>query len=155
MDHPYQTAMQLPAAYAVITEEEMTYLDGGAIVTLGHAFGRDWNIDTDQLTTFCVNFAVNLSSYVMTAAYSYVTNIFATGIASGLSIAGCVWHAWGKLQTPWSRMGAVAITGIAGVYAGMQAYSIYTSLKNLYDSIFYPMPDFSGAYTTQTEAAAA
>jgi len=30
MDHLYQTTMLLPASYAVISEEEMTYLDGGA-----------------------------------------------------------------------------------------------------------------------------
>ena len=29
MDHLYQTTMLLPASYAVISEEEMTYLDGG------------------------------------------------------------------------------------------------------------------------------
>lgn len=28
MDHLYQTTMLLPASYAVISEEEMTYLDG-------------------------------------------------------------------------------------------------------------------------------
>ena len=39
MDHPYQTTMQLPAAYAVITEEEMTYLEGGSEIVLGQAFG--------------------------------------------------------------------------------------------------------------------
>ena len=30
MDHPNQNTMLLPASYAVISEEEMTYLDGGA-----------------------------------------------------------------------------------------------------------------------------
>ena len=29
MDHPNQNTMLLPASYAVISEEEMTYLDGG------------------------------------------------------------------------------------------------------------------------------
>ena len=30
MDHTYQSTMLMPASYAVLSEEEMTYLDGGA-----------------------------------------------------------------------------------------------------------------------------
>ena len=37
--------------------------------------------------------------------------------------------------------------GLAGISAGLKAYSIYNSLKNIYDDIFNPMPDFSGAET--------
>ena len=39
MDHLYQTTMLLPASYAVISEEEMTYLDGGKEILLGNVFG--------------------------------------------------------------------------------------------------------------------
>lgn len=28
MDHTYQSTMLMPASYAVLSEEEMTYLDG-------------------------------------------------------------------------------------------------------------------------------
>ena len=38
MDHPNQNTMLLPASYAVISEEEMTYLDGGQSIYLGSAF---------------------------------------------------------------------------------------------------------------------
>ena len=38
MDHLYQTTMLLPASYAVISEEEMTYLDGGKEILLGNVF---------------------------------------------------------------------------------------------------------------------
>ena len=31
MDHTYQSTMLMPASYAVLSEEEMTYLDGGAV----------------------------------------------------------------------------------------------------------------------------
>lgn len=154
MDHPYQTAMQLPAGYAVITEEEMTYLDGGAIVPLGKAFGYEWTLDTDQLMTFCANVVVNASYLLLSSSYNYVSNIFSSGLSSGLSIAGCVWHAWSKLQTPWSKVAAVGMYAMAGTYAGIQAYSIYRTFKSLYDAIVNPMPDFSGA-STQTETAAA
>ena len=41
MDHPNQNTMLLPASYAVISEEEMTYLDGGQSIYLGSAFNHD------------------------------------------------------------------------------------------------------------------
>ena len=152
MDHPYQTMMQLPAAYAVITEEEMTYLEGGSTIELGKAFGYEWTFDTDQFMTFCTNVVANFSYYLLTASFSYVTGVLQSGMQSGLSLIGSVYHAWGRLQTPWSRIAAVGMTGMAGIYAASQAVGIYRNLKALYDSIFYPMPDFSGA-TTQTAAA--
>lgn len=148
MDHPYQTAMQLPAAYAVITEEEMTYLDGGAEITLGRAFGYELTLDTDQFMTFCANVVGNLGFYVLSASFGYISNIFESGAKNGLSIAGSVWHAWDKLETGWSRVAALGIVGLAGAYVGVQAVSIFRSLKNVYDEIFNPMPKFDVAPTT-------
>ena len=40
MDHLYQTTMLLPASYAVISEEEMTYLDGGKEILLGSVISK-------------------------------------------------------------------------------------------------------------------
>lgn len=48
MDHPNQNTMLLPASYAVISEEEMTYLDGGQSIYLGSAFNHDIYFNTDQ-----------------------------------------------------------------------------------------------------------
>lgn len=152
MDHPYQTTMQLPAAYAVITEEEMTYLEGGSKIVLGNFLGSQWTLDTDQFMTFCSSIVVNFSYYLLSASFNYVTGIIESGLNSGLSLAGSILHQWSKLQTPWSRIGAIGITGMAGLYAGVQAVSIYRTFKSLYDSIVNPMPDFSGA-TPQTAAA--
>ena len=155
MDHPYQTSMQLPAAYAVITEEEMTYLDGGSTIVLGQAFGYRLTLDTDQLMTFCTNVVANLGYYLLGASFSYITNIFESGAKNGLSIAGSVAHAWNRLETPGSRIGAIGLTGLAGVYVGVQAVSIYRSLRNVYDTIFNPMPTFDTAATGTAGAAAA
>ncbi len=145
MDHPYQTSMQLPAAYAVITEEEMTYLDGGSDIVLGQAFGYRLVLDTDQFMTFCANVVGNFGYYLLGASFSYVTNIFESGAKNGLSIAGSVAHAWNRLETPGSRIGAIGLTGLAGVYVGVQAVSIFRSLRNLYDEVFNPMPNFETA----------
>ena len=57
MDHPNQNTMLLPASYAVISEEEMTYLDGGQSIYLGSAFNHDIYFNTDQFATFCQNAA--------------------------------------------------------------------------------------------------
>ena len=144
MDHPYQTTMQLPAAYAVITEEEMTYLEGGSEIVLGQAFGYQLTLDPQQLATFCASIAVNFGYYMLSTSYNYITGLFQSGAKNGLSLLGTVYHTWGKLQTPWSK--------VAGTYAAMQAIAIYRNVKSLIDSIVNPMPDFSGA-TPQTAAA--
>ena len=149
MDHPYQTTMQLPAAYAVITEEEMTYLEGGSEIVLGQAFGYQLTLDPQQLATFCASIAVNFGYYMLSTSYNYITGLFQSGAKNGLSLLGTVYHTWGKLQTPWSK---VAALGMAGTYAAMQAIAIYRNVKSLIDSIVNPMPDFSGA-TPQTAAA--
>lgn len=147
MDHPYQKAMQLPAAYAVITEEEMTYLEGGTEITLGQAFGYEFTLDTNQFMQFCANVVVNAISYFASASLNYVSNTLQSGLNNGLSLVGTVYHVWGKQQTFWGKMATVGVTGIAGVYLGAQIYSAYQSLRNLYDAIVNPMPDFSGAQT--------
>ena len=59
MDHLYQNTMLLPASYAVISEEEMTYLDGGKEILLGSAFGYDIIFNTDQFVIFCQSALVN------------------------------------------------------------------------------------------------
>lgn len=152
MDHPYQTTMQLPAAYAVITEEEMTYLEGGSEIVLGQAFGYQLTLDPQQLATFCASIAVNFGYYMLSTSYNYITGLFQSGAKNGLSLLGTVYHTWGKLQTPWSKVAALGITGMAGTYAAIQAIAIYRNVKSLIDSIVNPMPDFSGA-TPQTTAA--
>ena len=69
MDHPNQNTMLLPASYAVISEEEMTYLDGGKSIYLGSAFNHDIYFNTDQFATFCQNAAIIL--FVLMTNYSF------------------------------------------------------------------------------------
>lgn len=153
MDHPYQTTMQLPAAYAVISEEEMTYLDGGTEIVLGQAFGHQLTLDTQEFATFCASLMVNAMYYTMNACFSYVTGLLQSGRKNGLTLSGTVAHTWGKLDTTWSKVATVGAVGIAGFYAYAQARSIVLTLKNLYDEIVNPMPDFTVAATTETAAA--
>lgn len=155
MDHPNQNTMLLPASYAVISEEEMTYLEGGSTITLGRAFGYEFTLDTDQFLTFCSNVLTNAAAYMFSASYSYVVNLLQSGLSNGLSLRGTVLHVWGKQETTWGKIATIGVTGMAGVYLGAQIYSAYTMIKSLYDSIVNPMPDFSGAQTAQSTQAAA
>ena len=153
MDHPYQSTMQFPAAYAVLTQEEMTYLEGGAEIVLGQAFGYQLTLDTDQFMNFCASLVVNLGYYVLGSSFSYVTGLLQSGIKNGLSIPGTIVHVWSRQETGWSKAAVIGTTGLAGIYVGMQAVSIYRSLKNLYDAIFNPMPNFETAASANTAAA--
>lgn len=152
MDHPYQTTMQLPAAYAVISEEEMTYLEGGAEIVLAQAFGHQLTLDTQEFASFCASLMVNAVYYAMNASFSYVTGILQSGHRNGLTLGGTVTHAWNKLETPWSKIASIGAVGLAGFYAYAQVRSVVLTLKNLYDAVVNPMPDFTVA-TTETAAA--
>ena len=51
MDHTYQRPLQLPAGYAVLSAEEMTYTEGGALSI---------NITPQQVMAFGMTVTVNL-----------------------------------------------------------------------------------------------
>lgn len=141
MDHPYENTMLLPANYAVIPEDEMTYLGGGEDVTLGQIGKYTLILDTDAATQFCVNVIVNSMYALTSSSFSYITGLLQSGHDNGLSLKGTIYHTWGKLETPWSRVAAVGLTGLAGVYAGYQVLSIYNTLKSLFTSIVAVFPN--------------
>lgn len=150
MDHPYQSNMQLPAAYAVLSYDEMTYLDGGAEFVLGQAFGHKVTLEVADLSTILATVSVNLLYMATSTAFSYVLNLVESGYKNGLSPAGIFYHSWNKMNTA-SKVASVGVVGLAGIYAYSQAVSIYKSLRNLYDAVVNPMPEF----TTATADAAA
>lgn len=152
MDHPYQSNMQLPAAYAVLSYDEMTYLDGGSRLVLGRAFGYEVSLETEGLATFFATVTANLFYFIASSSFSYITGVIESGYKNGLSPAGTFYHSWNRMNTS-SKVAAVGMAGLAGFYAYSQAVSIYKSLRSLYDAVVNPMPDFSGA-TTATAAAA-
>ena len=79
MDHLYQTTMLLPASYAVISEEEMTYLDGGKEILLGSVFGYDITFNTDQFVIFCQSALVNALLLGGSYSLSYIKNTIVSG----------------------------------------------------------------------------
>ena len=146
MDHPYQSNMQLPAAYAVLSYDEMTYLDGGSELVLARAFGYEVSVETESLATFFATVTANLFYFAASTSFSYLTSVAESGYKNGLSPAGTFYHSWNKMNSA-SKVAAVGMAGLAGIYAYMQAVSIYKSLRSLYDAIVNPMPDFSAAST--------
>ena len=83
MDHTYQSTMLMPASYAVLSEEEMTYLDGGA----------DYNFNVGKYTvtfhpevlvTYAMNVVVNGVYMLSQGSFQYFINTFKEGLSDGL-----------------------------------------------------------------------
>ena len=144
MDHLYQTTMLLPASYAVISEEEMTYLDGGKEILLGSVFGYDITFNTDQFVIFCQSALVNALLLGGSYSLSYFKNTIVSGANNGLSPAGTFYHTWDKMN----GMGT-----LAGYYAYGQVVSIIRTVKNLYNDLVNPMPAFNNGQASDTAAA--
>ena len=125
MDHTYQRPLQLPAGYSVLSAEEMTYTEGGALSI---------NITPEQVMAFGVNVTVNLlgamGSYVFQSAVSGMQN----ALNDGSSVGDAVGHYWGKLNG-WSKVASIGLAGLGCYYAYAQARSFYLSIKNLIGAI--------------------
>ena len=151
MEHPYQNTMLLPASYAVITEEEMTYLDGGKEILLGSVFGYDITFNTDQFVIFCQSALVNAFILASSYSFSYIKNTTVSGLSNGLSPAGTFYHTWDKMNG-WSKLALFGVGTLAGYYAYGQVKSLINMAKSLYNDLVNPMPDFSSTDASTTAA---
>ena len=152
MDHLYQTTMLLPASYAVISEEEMTYLDGGKEILLGNVFGYNITFNTDQFAIFCKSAAINAFILATSYSFSYIKNTTLSGLNNGLSASGTFYHTWDKMNG-WSRLALFGVGTLAGYYAYGQIQSFIRTVKNLYNDLVKPMPIFNKGQTSDTAAA--
>ena len=121
MDHTYQRPLQLPAGYAVLSAEEMTYTEGGALSI---------NITPEQVMNFGVTVTINLLGMMGRYAFQSAVSGMQNAMNDGLSVGDAVGHYWGKLNT-WSKVASIGLAGLGGYYAYCQARSIYLSVKNL------------------------
>ena len=142
MDHTYQRPLQLPAGYSVLSAEEMTYTEGGALSI---------NITQEQVMAFGMNVAVNLlgmmGRYAFQSAFSGMQN----ALNDGLSVGDAVGHYWGKLNT-WSKVASIGMAGLGGYYAYIQARSIYLSVKNLVTSLKESIDEYQANKKAAQEA---
>ena len=129
MDHTYQSTMLMPASYAVLSEEEMTYLDGGADYSF-NVGDYTVTLHPEVLVTYAMNVVVNGVYMLSQGSFQYFINTFKEGLSDGLSLTGVVKHNWNRMNT-WSRVATVGMAGLAGYYAYAQVRSMYLSLKAL------------------------
>ena len=107
MDHTYQRPLQLPACCSVLSAEEMTYTEGGAL---------------------SINITVNLLGMMGRYAFQAAVSGMQNALNDGLGVGDAIGHYWGKLNT-WSKVATIGLAGLGGYYAYIQARSIYLSLK--------------------------
>ena len=143
MDHTYSCSLQMPAGYALLSEEEMTYTDGGFSFTVGD---YTVTVNTQALMEACattfVTASVNLLMLMGQYSYNYALNGLQNGLADGLGIDGILGHYWGKLNG-WSKVASVGMGALGAFYGYVRIRSIFNSLKGLYDS-------FMDAYNQST-----
>ena len=151
MDHPYQSTMQLPAAYAVLSTEEMTYLDGGRTIQLGTVFGYDISFNTDQFAIFCKSAAINAFVLATSYSFSYIKNTTLSGLNNGLSPAGTFYHTWDKMNG-WSRVALFGVGTLACYYAYGQIASYINMAKDFIQQVIKPALSAAGTQTTDAAA---
>ena len=143
MDHTYQRPLQLPAGYSVLSAEEMTYTEGGALSI---------NITPEQVMAFGINATVNLLGLMGRYAFQTAVSSMQNALCDGLTVGDAIGHYWGKLNT-WSKVATVGMAGLGGYYAYIQARSIYLSLKNLVGAIKNTFDEIQANKKAEQEAA--
>ena len=130
MEFTYQSTMQLPASYAVLSEDEMVYTVGGAF---------ELNINAQDVLNFTVNVGVNLVRMLGQAAISNTIAGIIDMRNDGLTTMGAIEHYWGR-QTPVGKTMTVVAAGFAGVYvyywarSAIESFlSIYNDMRNIYN----------------------
>ena len=120
MDHTYQSTMLMPASYAVLSEEEMTYLDGGADYSF-NVGDYTVTLHPEVLVTYAMNVVVNGVYMLSQGSFQYFINTFKEGLSDGLSLTGVVKHNWNRMNT-WSRVATVGMAGLAGYYRHTESF---------------------------------
>ena len=147
MEYNHQRVLQLPSAYAVLSEEEMTYTDGGAF---------SFNITQEQVIVFAANVVVNTLYIMGQGAFEYFYSTFTNGYNDGLSVAGTISHQLGKMNT-WSKVAACGLVVLGGYYVYSQVSGIVQSVMEIVNafvsSFSQSQPDQMGSDPTGLQPA--
>lgn len=143
MDHTYQRPLQLPACCSVLSAEEMTYTEGGALSI---------NITPEQVMAFGINATVSLLGMMGRYAFQAAVSGMQNALNDGLGVGDAIGHYWGKLNT-WSKVATIGMAGLGGYYAYCQARSIYLSIKNLVDAFKNTYNEIQAKKKAEQEAA--
>lgn len=128
MELTYQNTMMMPAAYTAISEEEMTYIDGGLSL----------NITAVDVALFGLNFTVNFARMMGQAALSMAVGGLIAMHEDGMTLSQSVSYYWDG-QTKAGKAATVVVGGLAGWYAYTKAMQVYNTVKTMYN-------DFKNAY---------
>lgn len=126
MELTYQSAMVLPAAYAVLSEDEMTYIEGGV----------------SEMQAAVLNFGINLVVNSVRMLGRGALNSAMTGLKEmhddGMSLTTSIQYFWDGQNTR-GKVSAVVMGSFAGFYAYLWArqtintvVSIYKQMKEIY-----------------------
>lgn len=130
MELTYQNQMLMPASYTVLSEEEMTYIEGGAI-TVSNA--------TAAVLNFAINFAVNTIKTLGQGAFNAAWNGMKEMHDDGMGLTTSVRYFWDGQNTR-GKVSAVVMGSFAGFYAYLWArqtintvVSVYKDIKAIYE----------------------
>lgn len=140
MELNHANQLRMPASCAVLSEDEMIYIEGGAF---------SLNISQEDVMYFTANVFVNAIRLLGQGALAYAVNGLQNMRNDGLTVGGAIKHYWGR-QNTFGKTMTVVVAGFAGVYLYYQAVSLINTLLSVYD-------DFKSAYDetiNQQQAAA-
>ena len=133
----------MPACCSVLSAEEMTYTEGGALSI---------NITPERVMAFGINATVNLLGMMGRYAFQAAVSGMQNALNDGLGVGDAIGHYWGKLNT-WSKVATIGMAGLGGYYAYCQARSIYLSIKNLVDAFKNTYNEIQAKKKAEQEAA--
>lgn len=149
MEHTYQSPMMLPAAYAVLSEDEMIYIEGGefSFAVGDHTVTVRPEILAQQVAYYTTNIIIN-GMYLLGQGYvQQVTRTLITGLSDGLTLGGTIAHSWNKLNG-WSKAGSIGLSALGGLYIYVQIATLAQGIQDLLGAI-----SGSSSNTTDTQSA--
>lgn len=138
MEYTSQNQLLFPAAYALISEEEMIYIDGGD--------------DTLTPQQFTFNLVTNLIRLLGQAALGNAVAGLINMRNDGLTVGGSIKHFWNG-QTTVGKVGTVVFTGFAGYAVYIYCVSLVNNALAIYADVKNGITGADGTTTTDTAAA--
>lgn len=139
MELTYQCEIRLPASCCAISEEEMTYIDGGRYSF--DFFDYTITIQEENLPRILMEFAENVAYVMGMGITGAALDGLIKGYKDGLTVGQTISHYWGR-QNTFGRWATVLVAVPLGTYYAINAsltfiataISIYNSCVELYNS---------------------
>ena len=126
MELTYQSPL-MPASYAAISEDEMTYIDGGAIQIGSYLI----EFHPEYLAAMAINFTVNFAQLMGKAALTTAIGGLVLMHQDGLTLSQSVSYYWDG-QNKAGKAATIVVGGLAGWYGIMKGLQMYNTAKSLY-----------------------